>query len=225
MSSRKLQLYNIKTVIPDIIIEINEKISNNTIDIKSLLHTLQIKNIKGGNKKTKKYIKKGGQVTKIQIQNTIIFIVIIAVLFVPSEDANLYFNALYTNTKDFFDYCYAPFCKTIGANIIANAFNKFTGIFNSDILAINGLWALYINTNKLIDYLTKPYAIEKVETIKQVIKEGLENIATETIRPSIVIASPHLNKVNIIEDDEDSIIEDDYNRMIIPPNSILLTKK
>ena len=46
MSSRKLQLYNIKTVIPDIIIEINEKISNNTIDIKSLLHTLQIKNIK-----------------------------------------------------------------------------------------------------------------------------------------------------------------------------------
>lgn len=161
----------------------NPKIRNNTLRNRS-----KNKTIKGGNLDKK---------TMSLVLFSIVFIISFSVEYAK---VNEYFESLLVNPSIFWQSVLLPFLNRlkdiknekrsfaitlfgqstndIVIPTIKGIYKKITDSVTGDVLALNGLWALWTNMNKFKDYMKNPNDKDEItpEKMKEIYEDGIKNI-------------------------------------------------
>jgi len=163
--------------------------------------------IQNGGNKNKKYrktytckkYKKGGAPNDVQkiIPIIIMTFIIVTSLAVPTSSVSEIFNCLISYPKSVLENMIIPFLNVVANNNLQNtvgysiaskiitptfsgAYKKIIASMTGDVLAINGLWGLYLNVNKFKNYIT---SISKTNTVNNteisVQKKQVNNISND----------------------------------------------
>jgi hypothetical protein len=207
------------------------------------------KSLKKKSKTKKNKIYKGGN-TNINGLKYIIMIIIIAALFTtPSESVYALFDSFIQYPKSFFDYVIIPgsnvlystfpsLKSSIGYNVVETSVSTIVmptlnGFYKTcissltgNVLAVNGLWALYLNSTKLLNYANSLNTNTNNNDVKiqtaalENVNNSLNNVVKEISEPQL------LNLQNINENISENINENvktidipEGSKLIIPKNS------
>jgi len=225
------------TTIPDFLIKLSEVVKNdNSLQkIDKLLLNFGITNNTGGKKKAKKASKKNktmkykkfkGGSKKKYIKILIIIITMIVLFHVPKDYMEYFFNYLCEYPQFVFDNIIEPYISrfnmrnSIGFRITYPLYLKIIQAFKGEYLVFNGLWGLYLNSDKLIKYMFPEITDESKKIALDL------SVTTPTREQTIEITKKSLDAIT---EEILPLIEDvdmrDYERMIIPDGSLLLTKR
>jgi len=167
---------DLQNVLPSIS-NFEKKLLDQTAGKKIQKNTKKYKNKRHG--KTRKYFKKGGENSSINDIKMILSVVLLVLLLVvKTDDVPNFFNNLVLYPQAMFNYLIIPFIgvmnnlleatnikQSLGYEIIQKTtssiliptgratYNKLIQSLTGDPLALNGMWALYLNGGKLFNYL------------------------------------------------------------------------
>ena len=202
---------------------------------------------KGKTKKNKIY--KGGDNTLNGIKYIIMSIIIVAVFSISSDSVYELFNSFIQYPKSFFENIIIPFStvylnninknipttltSSIGYNVVESSVSRiliptingfYTTCINSftgNVLSMNGLWALYLNSIKLFSYISSLNTNINDTNIQPALNEvnkSLNNVVNEITQPQ------QLNLTNINENINENIKTIDIpegSKLLIPEGSTI----
>jgi hypothetical protein len=203
------------------------------------------KNLKKKGKTKKNKIYKGGDNTINGIKYIIMSIIIVAVFSTSSESVYELFSSFIQYPKSFFDNIIIPFSSvflntisnnmpttltsSIGYNVVESSVSRiliptingfYTTCINSltgNVLAINGLWALYLNSTKLFSYvssLNTNITDTRIQPALNEVNKSLNNVVNEITQPQ------QLNLTNINESIK-TIDIPEGSKLLIPEGSTI----
>lgn len=199
---------------------------------------------KGKTKKNKIY--KGGDKTQNGIKYIIMSIIIVAVFSTSSDSVYELFSSFIQYPKSFFENIIIPFSSvflntinnnmpttltsSIGYNVVESSVSRiliptingfYTTCINSltgNVLAINGLWALYLNSTKLFSYVSSSNTSitdTRIQPALNEVNKSLNNVVNEITQPQ------QLKLTNINENINENVNEN-IKTIDIPEGSKLL---
>jgi hypothetical protein len=198
---------------------------------------------KGKTKKNKTY--KGGDKNLNGEKYIIMSIIIVAVFSTSSYSVCELFNSFIQYPKSFFDNIIVPFSNvflnnmsttvtsSVGYNVVESGVSKIlmptiNGFYSTcinaltgNVLAINGLWALYLNSTKLFDYLSSSNTSitdTRIQLALNEVNKSLNNVVNEITQPQ------QLNLTNINENINENIKTIDIpegSKLLIPEGSTI----
>ena len=157
------------------------------------------------NKTSKRVNKSGGQPNmKASSVKFVILSIIIAISFtVPISQVSKMFECLLFYPNAFFDSVITPFTnvlldvanvkdsvgyaavQTTTTNIIiptiTGVYKQAVGSLTGNVLALNGLWALYLNFNKFISYVSTPASKPVVKANAAEVAASLNDVAKDIV--------------------------------------------
>jgi hypothetical protein len=238
----KKDLEKIQPLIKNLKINDILKIQNGGKNTKNTKNTK--KNLKKNSKTKKNKIYKGGYVNNGL--KYIIMIIIIAALFtIPSQSVYELFDSFIQYPKSFFEYIIVPFSNvlystfpsvktSIGYNVVETGvstvvmptlygfYKTCVSSLTGNVLAVNGLWGLYLNSTKLLNYIDVNFSNVnnpdvKMQTALENVNNSLNNVVKEISQPQ------QLNLQNISENVDSSNVKTidipEGSKLLIPKNS------
>lgn len=195
---------------------------------------------KGKTKKNKIY--KGGDKSVNGLKYIIMSIIIVAIFSTSSNSVYELFTSFIQYPKSFFDNIIVPFStvflnninmpttvtSSIGYNVLNSSVSNILiptigGFYNTcitsltgNVLAINGLWALYLNSTKLFDYITSlntNITDPRIQPALNEVNKSLNDVVKEIAQPQ------QLNLTNIVDENNKTIDIPEGSKLLIPEGS------
>lgn len=217
----------IQTILPSINTFENDILQQSPSQNAGKRKTKKYKKIIG---KTRKYFRKGGNGNNINnLKLIFLAVLLVSLLVVKSDDVPNFFENLLLYPQAMYTYLIIPFFgvinnileitnikQSLGYEIIKKTstviliptgvavYSKFIKSLTGDPLALNGIWGLYLNGTKLMNYLSSMYTSSEPEISQSqsqlVIEDtinSLNNMAIEVVNPKKLPNNNYSNFSNI----------------------------